>query len=56
VAASTTATTTSKTIIRIGDLAGAGGMSDIWRLERLPNPSQQLRRGDRGECDEERCD
>ena len=44
-AASTATTTASKTIIRIGDLAGAGGMSDrgagtLNRLKRLPNPSQ----------------
>jgi hypothetical protein len=26
------------------------------QLERLPNPGQHLRRGDRGEGDKERCD
>jgi hypothetical protein len=34
IAASTAATTASKTIIRIGDFGGAGGMSDIASLWR----------------------
>ena len=31
-------------------------MARLRRLERFPNPSQQFRGGDRGECDKERYD